>query len=61
VPQKHIPCEENKISSNDKKGKIKIVERILQLDTMHKSMERSLQASIKQNKEQPKVDSLVKT
>jgi translation initiation factor RLI1 len=50
-----------KYQATIKQGKIKIVGRILQLDTMHKSMERSLQANIKQNKEQPKVDSLAKT
>jgi len=39
--------EKNHISSNNKKGKIKIMERILQLDATHKPMDRSLQAGTK--------------
>ena len=39
--------EKLKYKSKIKKGKIKIVERILQLDTTYKSIERSLQASNK--------------
>jgi hypothetical protein len=35
------------ILSNNKKGKIKIVVKILQLDTKDKSMEHGLQASTK--------------
>jgi len=50
-----------KLSSNNKEGKIKIVDRMPQLDSRQKSMKRSLQVSIKQNKEKPKDDNLVKT
>jgi hypothetical protein len=50
VPQKHILRGKIKISNNNKKGKTKILERILQPDTMHKSMERSVQVGTKQNK-----------
>jgi len=45
--------KKSKLSSNNKKGKNKIVERIVQLDTKHKSMECNLQAGNKQNKEEP--------
>jgi UDP-N-acetylglucosamine 2-epimerase len=50
-----------KQSSNNKKGTNKIVERIVQLDTKHKSMKCNLQAGNKQNKEEPNNDSFEKT
>ena len=53
--------EKTKYQATIKKEKITIVERILHLDSRHKSMEHSLQASIKQNKEQPNLQNLTKT
>ena len=53
--------EKTKYQGNNKKGKITIVERILQLDSRHKSMKQSLQASIRQNKEQPNLQNLAKS